>query len=234
MAKKTTEKADIVLAFDLDGTIFDVSPIAVRAFDRGIDSFIKDRNATGVARPGHEEIINLLGTPINEIFSTLFPGLSSRDQALLNDHCTDAFVHLIDRGGGRLLDGVDSTLALLGSRGHTMVIASNGRAEYVDAVLRRHDIGDHFRRPFVFLGETVADKAAIVGAYRASMAESGVLIMIGDRRSDREAAEKNGVPFIGCAFGHGNREEIQGTRWVATAFNELPEIIGSIERELDR
>jgi phosphoglycolate phosphatase-like HAD superfamily hydrolase len=49
-----------------------------------------------------------------------------------------------------------------------------------------------------------------------------MLIMVGDRASDRAAARENGVPFIGCAFGHAGDEEIAGERWIAPPVFRIP------------
>ncbi|MCB1306386.1 MAG: HAD hydrolase-like protein, partial [Leptospiraceae bacterium] len=32
-------------------------------------------------------------------------------------------------------------------------------------------------------------------------------VMIGDRESDRQAALKNGVAYVACAYGHGDADE---------------------------
>jgi phosphoglycolate phosphatase-like HAD superfamily hydrolase len=53
-------------------------------------------------------------------------------------------------------------------------------------------------------------------------------IMIGDRASDRKAAEDNGIDFIGCSFGHGP-DELSDTRWVAHSFNDIYGIVKEIE-----
>jgi phosphoglycolate phosphatase-like HAD superfamily hydrolase len=53
--------------------------------------------------------------------------------------------------------------------------------------------------------------------------------MIGDRKSDIEAARDNGIPFIGCAFGHLGSTEIEHERWVARRFDEIPARIHDIE-----
>jgi phosphoglycolate phosphatase-like HAD superfamily hydrolase len=48
------------------------------------------------------------------------------------------------------------------------------------------------------------------------------MIMVGDRASDVEAAQAIGCPFIGCDYGHGYREEIDGAGPIIATFAELP------------
>ena len=217
------------LAFDIDGTLYDVSPIAVEAFERGIGSYMAGENTGTVSVPAHDEIIALLGTPIDEIFDALFPLLNGKERVLLNDHCTRAFADLIKKGGGTLIDGVAATLAFLHEQGRAMVVASNGRPEYIEAILIHHGILGFFDPPFVYLGPGVPDKNAIVKEYTKRTGADDLLIMIGDRRSDHEAARANGIPFIGCAFGHAGSAEISGARWIAASFSEIPSIVRSIE-----
>ncbi|HOO73224.1 MAG TPA: HAD family hydrolase [Spirochaetota bacterium] len=218
------------LAFDIDGTLFDVSPIAVTAFERGIESYLASEKTGAITVPAHDEIIALLGTPIEEIFDALFPLLNGKERALLNDHCTRAFADLINRGGGALIEGVAATLAVLHEQGRAMVVASNGRPEYIEAILGHHGIIGFFNPPFVYLGPGVPDKNAIVQEYAKKTGADDLLIMIGDRGSDYEAARANGIPFIGCAFGHAGSAEISGARWIAASFSEIPAIVRSIER----
>jgi len=109
-------------------------------------------------------------------------------------------------------------------------MASNGRPEYIDAVLASRSIGGFFTGPLVCLGECIADKAGIVAEYKKSVKAGSLLIMIGDRKSDLDAAASNDVPFIGCAFGHAGDDEIRGARWTVRSFHEIPTTVESIER----
>ena len=48
------------------------------------------------------------------------------------------------------------------------------------------------------------------------------MVMIGDRTSDVEAAQAIGCRFIGCDYGHGYREEIDGAGPIVSTFAQLP------------
>jgi phosphoglycolate phosphatase len=50
-------------------------------------------------------------------------------------------------------------------------------------------------------------------------------VFIGDRESDRHAAEHAGVPFIGCAYGYGQPEEIAGAAAIVHSIAELRELL---------
>jgi len=55
------------------------------------------------------------------------------------------------------------------------------------------------------------------------------LIMVGDRYTDLAAAKENGIPFIGCAFGHTGADEIEGEKYIVENFREIPEMLKKIE-----
>lgn len=72
-------------------------------------------------------------------------------------------------------------------------------------------------------------KHELVAHYIATYGKHNNYIMVGDRYSDREAAEKNNIPFIGCAFGHA-AQEIAGYGWTAHNFSQIPARIHEIEK----
>jgi phosphoglycolate phosphatase len=220
-----------ILAFDIDGTIYDAEPILESAFQRGISLFIKDSHLEELVVPGNEEIMSVVGIPIDQIFKTLFPSLSAEERLQLNEYCTVALVEAIEAEQGSIFEGVKKTVDYLAENAYTLHVASNGRKEYIEAILKTYGLFSRFSSPFIYLNETIKDKTAIVKEYCLLKNESELLIMIGDRYTDREAAEKNNVPFIACDFGHAP-EEIEGCRYIIQGFQEIPETVNRIEEEL--
>ena len=217
------------LAFDLDGTIFDVSDILFSGFAGGIKKFILDKQKDDFAVPDYESIKQVLGIPIDEIFCRLFPGLSYQEQKSINDYCTDSLINLIKGGGGHIFHGVVDTMQRLQNLGYTMFIASNGRCEYILAVLEYYGLKTYFSEPFIFLNKIIKNKIDIVSEYKKIIAVSDLLIMIGDRENDYIAAFENNIPFIGCAFGHAGSREINGSSCIAHDFTEIPLLVEKIE-----
>ena len=220
------------LAFDIDGTIYDAAPIVVDAFRNGI---IRSGEALGrkdILPPEREAIINLLGTPTDEIFDTFFPRLSREERGVVNDACNDSFVDLISCGGGRLMDGAYDVLENLHRGGYVILPASNGRKEYVTTILKSCKIEKFFGAPMHFVEDGIRDKSEILPLYKKRLLPRDILIMIGDREADRIAASINNVPFIGCAFGHAGDNEIRGERWIAFSFSEIPRLVNEIESSL--
>lgn len=213
------------LAFDIDGTVYDVADIAVPCFEEGITLYIRQSASCRLKVPSREAIVNTLGLPMNEIFLKLFPALADRERHQLMENCTGSLVSGIRRGGGYIFDDVAPTLDLLCSWGHKCLVASNGRLEYVMAILETWDLLKYFSLPMVFPGEGIPDKTALVRRYMEIIGSGETLVMIGDRYTDRNAAEANGIPFIGCAFGHAGNQELEGADFIVRSFSGIPEAV---------
>ncbi len=216
------------LAFDIDGTIYDSTEIIVDAFREGISRFIKEKGED-VKLPEYDDIVNVLGIPVDEIFRTLFPMLGEDEANILNDLCTESLVSMIRKGGGRIFEDVYSTMEALHGEGYILLTASNGRREYIEAILETHGLMKFFSGPMTYINGNIKDKSGIVGYYKDALPGNDLLIMIGDRFTDRKAASDNGVPFIGCAFGHGGDGEIAGSRWIVNKFNMIPRAVKEVE-----
>lgn len=218
----------IYLAFDIDGTIFDCGDIIVQAFQDGITEFLKQRSAK-IEVPSKEQIISVIGQPTDLIFKQLFPELMEYDLQRLNDLCTDSLSDKISLGGGSLFEGVYDTLKNFYSDGYKLLIASNGREKYIQAILQSNNLAKFFTLPIIYIEKKITNKTDILRHYKSTISKDRPMIMIGDRLSDRIAAFENNMPFIGCAFGHANNKEIKGSTWIAHDFKSIYEIVKKIE-----
>ncbi|MDY6934583.1 MAG: HAD hydrolase-like protein [Spirochaetota bacterium] len=136
------------------------------------------------------------------------------------------------RGGGELFDDVYVTLETIYNRGYTMLVASNGKIDYIEAILNSKDIKKYFTYPIVTIDNMIRGKNDIVRYYKETISKNNLLIMIGDRESDMIAAIENGIPFIGCSFGFSENNEFKDLKWRVNRFSKIPCIIRTIEKEL--
>jgi len=219
----------VYIALDIDGTIYDSAEIVVPAFHEGIRFFSENLTDRTLRVPGHKEIMNLVGIPAHEIYIRLYPELNEDELLQLNDSCHQSFIRLIRERKGALFPGVAEVLGELHESGYINLTASNGRKGYIEAILESHDIRGFFHDDLLFLSDTICDKRDIVTLYLDRLSEDDLLIMVGDRESDREAAHVNGVPFIGCAYGHAGMDEIRGEPYIVEGFDQVPEMLRKIE-----
>ncbi len=215
-----------ILAFDIDGTIFDCGDIVGDAFAEGARVF---GTKYGMDLPVYsgEEIMSVVGIPTGEIFRRLYPSVTPGRQGELMDLAQEALSAMVRGGGGILFDGVKPVMKKLHDECFSIHAASNGTIDYITAILETHGLMRYFYQPLTVLGGSVTSKSDIVRNIIAHASPGETVIMIGDRSSDLEAARNNGIPFIACAFGHMGESEIEGERWIARRFADIP---GLVER----
>lgn len=225
------KQKNIYLAFDIDGTIFDAGEILLTAIEQGSDKLKALRPDVNISTPTMRQITATLGYPLPEIFSMLYPELDAEGRRLYAEIWTENLVHLILAREGILIDCADRVMPQLYAEGYTMLVASNGAREYVEAVLAAYDIKKYFSEPFLYAADGYGTKSGIVKEYIRAL-EPGTFIMIGDRITDLDAARDNSIPFIGCAFGHAGIEEIGGEKYIVHSLDELPGMVKQILRDL--
>ncbi|MFH0975766.1 MAG: HAD hydrolase-like protein [Spirochaetota bacterium] len=217
------------LAFDIDGTIFDCGDIIVEAFERTIAIMI-ERNPKDIKMPSREEIISTLGIPTDAIFQKLFPYLETIEQKQMTDLCTDVLAEMINNGGGYIYENAYPTIEKFHKEGYRLFAASNGKLEYIEAILHTSGLAGFFIKPIIVLNEIITNKTGILKQYKDKISGHDLFIMIGDRSSDRLAAEENNLPFIGCSFGHAVNE-LEGAEWIADNFKVIYDLVKNIEKQ---
>jgi phosphoglycolate phosphatase-like HAD superfamily hydrolase len=108
-----------------------------------------------------------------------------------------------------------------------MLVASNGARDYVEAILETYNFKGLFSSPFLYAEGDLRNKTDIIAGY-LSLNPERKLIMIGDRSTDFDAARDNGIPFIGCAFGHAGIDEIRDAEFIIHDFREIPAVLDRI------
>jgi len=220
----------VYLAFDIDGTIYDAGNILEEAFAEAVDSLLKSGDYGDVKAPSREAITATLGYPLEKICLMLFPELGKGERDYLSNRWTENLVSLIRQKKGELIRGVEEIVPQLYNSGYRMLVASNGERAYVEAILETYDLKRFFSDPFLYAEGDIRNKTDIVERY-LEVLDYRMIIMIGDRLTDLDAAKFNNIPFIGCAFGHAGEEEIAGERYIIHDFRDMERALGDIMRE---
>jgi phosphoglycolate phosphatase len=213
-----------LICFDLDGVLYSSEPFLGEAYREAI-ALVNERRPGSFARvPPTREILDHVGWPVSVILERLFPAVDEEAVRLLYGVTLEVICRRVEGGEGILYPDVPATLHCLRNEGHRLAVASNGRAPYVESVLRTYALADLFV-PRVTADE-VGDKAAVLRTYLERLAVSPArTVMVGDRSSDVEAARAVGCRFVGCDYGHGHRGEIEGAGPIVARFAELPAAI---------
>jgi phosphoglycolate phosphatase-like HAD superfamily hydrolase len=215
-----------LLCFDLDGVLYSSEPFIADSYRESIARVNERRPGSFERVPSTQEILAHVGWPVSTILQRLFPHVDEEATRLLYEVTLDVISARVEKREGVLFPGVAETLRALAAD-YLLAVASNGRSRYVESVLRTYELAGLFV-PRVTADQT-RDKAAILRAYLARYSLGAHdIIMIGDRTSDVEAAVAVGCPFIGCDYGHGHREEIEGAGPIVGSFAEIAEAVACL------
>lgn len=207
----TMHEGGTLAAFDLDGTLHWTEKALVPAIRRAMSEM--------GAEPAAAERINALyGEPLEEFCRDLLGTGREND-------CR-RFMLAIDRhqrdtlpATGALYPGVRGMLRELRKAGVSMAVISNAGEDYIRLVLKTFGIHDRFD---ALLG---VDNGLSKTRRLRSLLQTGgycAAVMVGDRYHDLQAAEENGVRFIGCAYGYGAPGEMDRADELVGAAAEIP------------
>ncbi len=197
-------------ALDIDGTVFSSEEIIYPVYKESIELWSQ---ATGniLETPGRERIMLEIGKPVKKIFQNLFPQLTEDDRDTLSDSVLRLLCEKIAAGAGEYYPDVKSTIDAITARGGKILVASNGRRPYIEAILRYAGVLQHVIYPTYIDGKTIFTKSDIMKHYTSIGLAREKIVMVGDRLSDLEAAQAISCDFAWCAYGHAPPGEI--TTW---------------------
>lgn len=219
-----------LIAFDLDGVIYSSEPFIAESYRVSIQRVNDQRPGSFERVPSTREILDHVGWPVADILARLFPNVERAAMDLLFATTLDVICEFVGRKEGEIYPDIASTLATLANRGYTLAVASNGRRRYIETVLDTYELRTFFV-PIVSADE-VGGKTAVLRSYLDRHAITPAqMIMIGDRSSDVDAARAVGARFIGCDYGHGYRNEIEGAGPIVNRFAALPEVVEQLARD---
>lgn len=188
-------------ALDIDGTIFSSEQIIYPVYREAIELFCRERNTT-LEAPGQERIMLEIGKPVKKIFENLFPQLAEKDRDVLSDTVLRLLCEKIAAGGGKYYPAVTETIEKIIQRGGKILVASNGRRPYIEAILAYCKILQYVQAPTYIDGQSIRNKSDILRHYVSLGIGPRSVVMVGDRLSDLEAAQAVGCDFAWCAYGH--------------------------------
>ena len=194
-------------ALDIDGTIFSSEEIIYPVYKEAIEKFCSERGVQ-LDIPNRERIMLEIGKPVKKIFQNLFPDLAEESRDAISDSILGVLCANIDAGNGHYYEDVTKTIETIRARGAKILVASNGRKPYIEAILRYLKVLDYVENPVYIDGEKILTKGDILKSYVASGISPRDIVMVGDRLSDLEAAQAIQCDFAWCAYGHAPPGEI--------------------------
>ena len=216
----------MILVFDYDGTLHNTARLYGSAFRRVYD---------GLAAQGHvpgryysdEEMSVWLGVNGPEMWRRFQPDLPEDIRFRASAAVGREMIRGIAEGNAQLYPGVPETLDELRNSGWRMLILSNSREAYIQAHRREFGLDRWFEGYFCAESFGFIPKEDIFPKLRDTFPDDRYII-VGDREPDSRLGKVHGLPTIGCAFGFGSKEELDGFDCVISAFSELPEALDQL------
>lgn len=190
-----------LVVFDVDGTLVDSQADILGAMAHAFE-------ALGLACPGREDVLNIVGLSLDVAMAKLVPDQDPRTWGLLAEAYKDSYATRRRKQGADvsspLYPGASEAVDRLARQDHTLLGVATGKSRRgLTKLLDAHGLSD------LFLTTQVADdhpsKPNPAMLLRA-MADTGVgpesTVMIGDTTYDMDMARGAGVRAIGVGWGY--------------------------------
>lgn len=201
------------IIFDLDGTLFQTKCCVTSAFYRLSKEL-------GIAIT-EEEITMEIGKKTYDFLKSLLP-------ESINPNDVRERFREIEREEvqkhGKLFPNTEKVLKKLKNDGHSLYICSAGSYEYVELVLSKTKIADLFNQ--IFSANSDKSKSDII---REIINSNSRAVVIGDTKSDVDAAEINKIPSIASLFGYGFKNGYTNATFNAEIFEHITGFITQLD-----
>lgn len=213
------------LIFDVDGTIWNSTPIVAKGWNRAVAE-------TGCSRAviTPEVLQREFGQPMDVIADHLFGDVEDMEkrQVLLDKCCEYEQELLLENEEDISYPGVRDGMKALAET-YCLYIVSNCQCGYIELVMNKNGI-THLIKDFECFGNTGTCKGETI---RILMERNGIskdsAVYIGDTKGDCEAAVMAGIPFIFAAYGFGTVED---AKYRIEEFAKIDKAVSACEEEL--
>ena len=193
--------ADVIVIFDLDGTVWDSEPGILACMAHALDGVGHDITTAGDLR-------SHIGPPLATMLANLGVPEPQLDEAfrLYRERYLSAGVF-----EASLYDGVIELLAELEDGGHTLATATSKGSDPTMTMLEHFGLTDRFAViGAASMDDSCSTKAQVLGRTLAELGQPdpGACVLVGDRDLDVLGAAGHGVDCIGAAWGFGGAAEL--------------------------
>ncbi len=213
-----------LVILDFDGTLADTQPIIVASIQRTLAEL-------GLPARSDAECASIIGLPLVECFSNLFPDIDTATAERCADRYREIFDELNEPGAVPLFPHVLETIRALHASGLQLAICSSrGRPTlegfvsnfhlepYISMVVSANDVTHHKPHP---------EPVQIILEQLQVRPEEAVVV--GDASFDILMGRAAGCRTVGVTYGNQTAEELRacGAECLIDRFDTLPQAIGS-------
>lgn len=187
-----------LILFDLDGTLTDPLEGIGRSLNHALTHF-------GYAPVTVEAMGTYIGPPLEHSFRTI----TGTDSA---EHVQALIAKYRERYGtlgyaeNIVYAGIPEALSALHARGTRLALCTSKRADFAERILELFGLRHFFS--FICGGESGFEKWQLLGRLCQSGEVPADAVMVGDRKFDIQAGQRNGLAVAGVLWGYGSQEEL--------------------------
>lgn len=193
------------IIFDLDGTVLHSAPGIIQSLTHAVRALGHDFEPFA----GME---HLLGPPMTTIVAQLLKPFGDHR---VRECVTIYRDHYGDFGLYQSLpyQGITQALDALRADGYALYVATSKRETFAERILAHTGLRDRFERVYGTAADgSLDDKARLLEVLLASLkTRPATVCMVGDKRDDIIAAQRNAIPAIGVLWGYGTLAELQAS-----------------------
>ncbi|TYZ10036.1 HAD family hydrolase [Hymenobacter lutimineralis] len=183
------------IIFDLDGTLWNATKAVTQAFQQAAGSVDYISDTVTVA-----DVEAVTGQPFSAVYDKLFPSLPAEKRDEFKAICAEQELHHARQFGGTPYPGLADTVRNLAAR-YRLFIVSNCQTGYIEAFFQHTQLEPYFEGHQCF-GTKGLPKAENIKEVVTNF-HLQAPVYVGDTRSDFEASQLAGVPFIFAEYGFG-------------------------------
>ena len=183
------------LIFDVDGTIWDTTPVVEKAWNAALDEC-----GLSYAHVTADTLKSLFGLPMKVIIERILPNEPDEVRAKFKPLCYNYEESYVERESGKLYPKMAETLEKLAEK-YPLFIVSNCQSGYIELLLRKTGFAPYFK-DFTCNGDTglLKDENIKLIAKRNNLKSP---VYVGDTQGDADACAKAGVPIVYASYGFG-------------------------------
>ena len=211
----------------MDGTLFQTDKILALSLEDTFHYLKSVNQWEGETPIAHYR--EIMGVPLPKVWEALLPDHSMEVREQTDAYFLKRLIENINKGKGDLYPNVKEVFASLKENQCSIYIASNGLADYLEAIVHHYELDQWVTETFSIQHVNSLYKSDLIQkiAEKYELTDAAV---VGDRLSDINAAKDNQFVSIGCHFDFAKEEELAQADRVIHDLNQLITVLTELNR----